>query len=168
MFNLKSNALGSKVLPLTLWSSSSPLHAFLKMMDLRVGQPHRYFSSLGVGSRHHFLSSVFVLLKVRGLVLVFSLAENCHAKTDGKHSYYKMRNLVFVLPGELARQRKEPEILLSSAVCSEMSGAYKTQSRAAMSETWKIAGTLEIKAKVELYLCFCGVPRTQTETCVFV
>lgn len=95
---------------------------------------------LGGGFRHHFLSSVFVLLKVPQLVLVSSLPKNCHAKTDGEHSSYKMRNLMFVLSRELARQRKEPAILPSSAGRSEMS-------RAAISETWKTSGTLNIKAK---------------------
>lgn len=75
---------------------------------------------------------------------------------------------MFVFSGELARQRKEPAILASSAMCAEMSEAYKAQSRAVMSETWKVAGMLEIKAKAELYLCFCGVPRTQTEASIFV
>lgn len=61
-------------------------------------------------------------------------------KQVGKHSSYKMRNLVLALSGERA-------ILPSSAACSEVSEACETQSpRGAMSETWKVAGP-EMKAK---------------------
>lgn len=62
---------------------------------------------LGGGFRHHFLSSVFVLLKVPWLVLVSSLPENCQAKTDGEHSSYKMRNFFFVCFVKGISQAKE-------------------------------------------------------------
>lgn len=70
---------------------------FLNMIGLREGQTHRYSSSFWVGFRHYFLSFIFIFffLKVPWLILGLSLAENCHAKTDEKHSSYRMRILVF-------------------------------------------------------------------------
>lgn len=145
---------------------------FLNMMNLREGQTHRYSSSFGVGFGHYFWFSFLILLEVPWLVHVFNLAENCHAKTDGKHSSYKMWNLVFcfVLSGELARQRKEPAALPIPGMCFEMSKAYKIQMRTTMSEIvgGVLAGTLGGRGlRLGLHPCFSSIPTMQKPVCGF-